>query len=68
MGINEGSDIAEVVGPIEPRKLGTVMSVRLSTDEIDYLRWYANATGMTVSEVLRQQIRALPNCVLQLTG
>lgn len=46
-------EIVEVVGPVEPRDLPHVVSVRLPADTVVALRDIANRRGETVSDLLR---------------
>jgi hypothetical protein len=49
----DDNDDWEVIGPIQPRRLDSVISVRLSADEAAELRDAANRAGMTLSAFLR---------------
>lgn len=44
----------ETVGPVEPRRLGQMVSLRFEPDILARLREIANSRGSTVSDLLRE--------------
>jgi len=44
---------------IQPKELGQIVSVRLTTAEVSALRDYADKLGWTMSEVIRHATRAM---------
>lgn len=61
--------IEGAIGPVEPRRMSQVLSVRLDPDVAAALRDIANERGTTVSELLRQGALAAANepNVMQIT-
>lgn len=52
-------EIAEIVGPVEPRSLDQIMSVRMPGDLAADLRDVAVRAGVSVSDLLRAAARQL---------
>lgn len=49
----DGAEIVEVIGPVTPRLMDQVLSVRLDLEMVVSLRDRANALSMSVSDLLR---------------
>lgn len=59
--VSRDDDIVGVIGPVEPRRLAQVVSVRLDPEVAGQLRDIANQLGCTVSDLLRRGAIAAAN-------
>ena len=51
---HRGEVVLESAEPVEPRRFGQMVSLRLEADTIEALRDIANRRGMTLSDLLRE--------------
>ena len=53
---HRGEVVGDSAEPVEPRRLGQIVSLRLESDAISALRDVANRRGITVSDLLREGV------------